>query len=64
MKQGLQDLIERHPRSEALRNAYAGFACRANDAETYRIARAAMKSVTPGWTEKFSVAKCDARNLR
>ena len=64
MKQGLQDLIERHPRSESLRNSYAAFACRAEDAETYRIARAAIKSVLASiWTEKFSVKNCDANLL-
>src|ERR1044072_7297322 len=45
MKQGLQALVQRYPRSESLRNSYAAFACRADDAQTYRTARAAMKSV-------------------
>lgn len=64
MKQGLQDLMQRYPRSESLRNFYAAFACRADDAETYRAARAAMKSVVvSGWTEKFSPEKCDTKLL-
>ncbi len=64
MKAGLQDLVEHHPRSESLRNSYASFACRAEDTDTYRTARAAMKSVLMWvWTEKFSPEKCDAKLL-
>lgn len=60
MKQGYEDLLSRYPQSDSIKNAYAQFACRASDAETYRAARIAMNGIiATAWTPKHSPETCD-----
>jgi len=61
IKRGYEDMLRRYPKSASIRNAYAAFACRAKDAETYRAARAsvAARVLKTEWTEEYSPQKCD-----
>ena len=61
VKQGYEDILKRYPNSEWLRNVYAGMACRAKDAETYRlIVNDLGDRVLPeAWRGDLSVKKCN-----
>jgi membrane associated rhomboid family serine protease len=61
MKAGYEDILDRYPNSEWLRNMYAQMACRAKDAETYRavIAELGDRVLPEAWEGKYTVALCD-----
>jgi hypothetical protein len=62
MKQGFSDLMKQYPNSKWNLNAFASFACRANDAATYWKARQQIGNViyAPAWPSNHSVEVCDA----
>jgi hypothetical protein len=61
VKEGYDALLVRYPNSDWLRNIYAGMACRARDAETYRALMSELgERVLPqAWTGKYSVEMCN-----
>jgi hypothetical protein len=65
MKTGFEGLMNRYPKSKWNLNAYAYFACRANDGATYGALRARIgKDVIPSaWASNYSTDVCDARML-
>lgn len=66
MKQGFDDMLNRYPNSQWLRNTYAVAACQAGDAAAYRIVRTLIGAnlIRPAWTQKFSPERCDERLLK
>jgi hypothetical protein len=65
MKAGFDGLLKRYPKSKWNLNAYAYFACRANDGATYgqlrvRIGRDLIPSA---WASNYSTDVCDERLL-
>ena len=66
VKAGFEGLMKRYPKSKWNLNAYAYFACRANDGTTYGVLRARIgQDVNPdAWAPNFSTDVCDERLLR
>ncbi len=65
MKAGFEGLMKRYPKSKWNLNAYAYFACRANDGATYGELRARIgQDVIPSaWASNYSTDVCDERLL-
>jgi hypothetical protein len=65
MKRGFEGLMKRYPNSKWNLNAFASFACRADDRVTYGALRARIgKDVMPGaWASNHSTEVCDERLL-
>ena len=65
MKAGFEGLMKRYPTSKWNLNAYAYFACRANDGPTYGALRARIgQSLMPGaWAANYATEVCDERLL-
>lgn len=63
VKNGFQDLLERHPQDLRSRNKFASFACRANDRETYlRLRQELGERIVPElWPDVASVEACDRK---
>jgi hypothetical protein len=61
MQEGFEELQRDHPHSDVILNAYAKFACMANDGETYRDVRVQLKDriSSAAWTTKVSLQHCD-----
>jgi hypothetical protein len=62
MKEGFDELQRDHPHSDVILNAYAKFACMANDGDTYKDARVRLNGhiSTAAWTTKVSLQHCDS----
>lgn len=61
-KQGFEDLIRLHPKSQFHLNAYASMACLANDKETYLKIRNKIQQPTEwSWAFNFSINDCDSK---
>jgi hypothetical protein len=65
MKKGFEGLMKRYPKSKWNLNAYAAFACRANDGTTYGALRVRIgQDVIQGaWPSNYSSEVCDKRLL-
>lgn len=65
MKTGFEGLMKRYPKSKWNLNAFAYFACRANDGSTYGTLRAKIgQDVMPNaWASNYSTEVCDERLL-
>lgn len=65
MKAGFEGLMKRYPKSKWNLNAYAYFACRANDGSTYGALRARIGRdvIATAWTSNYSMEVCDERLL-
>lgn len=65
MKAGFEGLMKRYPKSKWNLNAYANFACRANDGPTYGVLRARIGQdvMQDAWASNYSVEVCDDRLL-
>jgi len=65
MKAGFEGLMKRYPKSKWNLNAYAYFACRANDGSTYGALRARIgQDVIPeAWADNYPTEVCDERLL-
>jgi rhomboid protease GluP len=63
VKEGYQDMLDRYPDSDWLRNLYAGMACRARDAETYDalLSELGDRVLPEAWTGKYSIEVCNER---
>jgi rhomboid protease GluP len=63
MKQGFVRLLELHPRSDLVLNAFAKFACMAGDADQYRQLRPLLKdrASQAAWSQKIRLQSCDAK---
>lgn len=62
VKQGYEDMLDRYPHSDWLRNLYAGMACRARDGETYRAVMAELgdRVLPEAWEgSRHSVEMCN-----
>ena len=61
MQEGFEELRHDHPHSDVILNAYAKFACMANDADTYKDARVQLQDhiSSAAWTTKVSLQHCD-----
>jgi membrane associated rhomboid family serine protease len=61
MKEGFEELRHDHPHSDVILNAYAKFACMANDGDTYKDARVQLNGhiSSAAWTTKVSLQHCD-----
>lgn len=61
MKEGYEDLLDRYPDSDWLKNMYAGMACRAKDGVTYRaiISELGDRVLAEAWRGKYSVKMCN-----
>jgi hypothetical protein len=61
VKEGYEDILDRYPDSDWLRNMYAGMACRAKDAETYRAIMSELgdRVLPEAWRGKYSVEMCN-----
>lgn len=66
MQQGFEQLLTRYPKSSWNLNAYAAFACRANDASTYGVLRSRIgpNVIATAWPSNYSVDVCDQRLLQ
>jgi hypothetical protein len=65
MRAGFEGLMNRYPKSKWNLNAYAYFACRADDGSTYGALRARIgRDVIPdAWASNYSTEVCDERLL-
>jgi hypothetical protein len=65
MKAGFEGLMKRYPKSTWNLNAYAFFACVANDASTYGLLRAriAQDVIPDAWASNHSIDVCDEHLL-
>jgi hypothetical protein len=65
MKVGFEGLMKRYPKSRWNLNAFAYFACRADDGSTYGALRARIgRNVMPNaWASNYSTEVCDERLL-
>jgi hypothetical protein len=62
MKAGFEQLMKTFPDSGWTLNNYASFACRANDADTYRRLRKKIdRPEEAAWPDNFNVEVCDER---
>lgn len=62
LKQGFDDIIRLHPKSQFNLNTYASMACLANDEETYLEIRNRIKHpIEWAWAFNFSVIDCDLK---
>jgi membrane associated rhomboid family serine protease len=63
MKPGFKQLLASYPRSDYVLNAYADFACRANDKAQYEALRPQLDTrlSASAWTKKFTLAACDRK---
>src|SRR6185312_15254676 len=63
MKPGFKQLLAGYPRSDYVLNAYADFACRAEDKAQYEALRPqlATRFSASAWTKKFTLAACDSK---
>jgi membrane associated rhomboid family serine protease len=63
MRSGYLGLLRRYPKSDAVLNSFANFACRANDKETYNRLRAAVtkRPSSDSWSAKYSIESCDKK---
>jgi hypothetical protein len=61
VKEGYEDMLDRYPHSDWLRNLYAGMACRARDAETYRALMSELENrlLPAAWVGKYSIQMCN-----
>jgi hypothetical protein len=61
MKEGFEELRHDYPHSDVILNAYAKFACMANDGDTYKDARVQLNGhiSSAAWTTKVSLQHCD-----
>jgi len=61
MREGFEQLMQRYPRSDVIANAFARFACQANDHEQYEELRPLIEKrrSAVAWTAKISIASCD-----
>jgi hypothetical protein len=61
VKEGYEDMLKRYPDSDWLRNSYAGMACRARDAETYRALMSELgdRVLPTAWQGKYSIETCN-----
>ncbi|MDB6092408.1 MAG: hypothetical protein JWN85_5192 [Gammaproteobacteria bacterium] len=63
MRAGFMDLQRKYPNSDLILNAYAKFACMADDGTSYREVRPKLRDrlATTAWSDKVSLELCDAR---
>ncbi|GFE90266.1 rhomboid family intramembrane serine protease [Steroidobacter agaridevorans] len=61
VKEGYEDMLDRYPDSDWLRNVYAWMACRARDAETYRavVSELGDRVLPQAWMGKYSIEMCN-----
>jgi membrane associated rhomboid family serine protease len=61
VKEGYEDMLDRYPNSDWLRNLYAGMACRARDAGTYHalISELGDRVLPDAWVGKYSIEMCN-----
>jgi hypothetical protein len=61
MKTGYLGLVKRYPRSDAVLNSFAHFACRAGDKAEYNHLRNEIgkRISSPAWSPKYSMESCD-----
>jgi membrane associated rhomboid family serine protease len=63
MKEGFMELQRRYPQSDFILNAYAKFACMADDALSYAEVRPKLNTrpSSAAWSDKLSLQTCDLR---
>jgi rhomboid protease GluP len=63
MRSGYIGLLKRYPKSDAILNSFANFACRAGDKDTYSGLRGSLekRTFTSSWTDKYSIQSCDRK---
>jgi hypothetical protein len=63
MRTGYLALLKRYPKSDAVLNSFANFACRADDRLTYGQLRGevAKRLSSTAWPTKYSMASCDKK---
>ena len=61
MRTGYLGLVKRYPKSDAVLNSFANFACRAGDKTEYNRLRSVMdkRISATSWTAKYSMSACD-----
>ncbi len=63
MKAGFLELRRQYPKSDSILNAYAKFACTANDGSSYGEVRSKLRNhfSSTSWSDKVSLKICDER---
>jgi hypothetical protein len=63
MNTGYRDLLKRYPKSDAVLNSFANFACRADDKVTYNRLRGVVgkRLSSTSWSTKYSIEECDKK---
>jgi hypothetical protein len=63
MTMGYQGLVKRYPKSDAVLNSFANFACRADDKVTYNRLRGVVgkRLSSTAWSAKYSIEACDKK---
>jgi membrane associated rhomboid family serine protease len=63
MREGFMELLREHPNSDFILNAYAKFACMADDAVSYGAVRPKLRDrlSSVAWSDKVSLKDCDER---
>jgi membrane associated rhomboid family serine protease len=61
MRAGYLGLVKRYPKSDAVLNSFANFACRAGDKTEYKRLRSVIdkRISATSWTTKYSLSACD-----
>ncbi len=65
MNTGYRGLLKRYPKSDAVLNSFANFACRADDKVTYNRLRGVVEKrlSATSWSTKYSIESCDKKLL-
>jgi membrane associated rhomboid family serine protease len=63
MNTGYLGLLKRYPKSDAVLNSFANFACRADDKVTYNRLRGVVgtRLSSTAWSTKYSIEACDKK---
>jgi hypothetical protein len=63
MKEGFMQLQRQYPQSDFILNAYAKFACMAEDAVSYGEVRPKLngRGSSAAWSQKVTLLSCDQR---
>jgi hypothetical protein len=63
MNTGYQGLLKQYPKSDAVLNSFANFACRADDKVTYNRLRGVVgkRLSSTAWSAKYSIEACDKK---
>ncbi|MEQ1802564.1 MAG: rhomboid family intramembrane serine protease [Gammaproteobacteria bacterium] len=65
MQLGFENMLRNYPKSDVILNAYARFACLADDSSTYRTLQPEVdkRPSATGWSKKTTRADCDKKLL-